>query len=159
MNKKLKILVCDTTYSPSVNRVAMILRIKYWQKRGSLVSILCSDEAKLFYSKNVKNINYYTFSFHWRAKEYYSAIWYGQILSLALIPLPLTWVVSDMLVFQKQKLPQIFTSTLPHLIKLFLFLLVIPHFGIVGLIVIILIDRYFEPVLPLYFLYKHSGNK
>ncbi|MEK7166478.1 MAG: hypothetical protein AAB874_06755, partial [Patescibacteria group bacterium] len=93
------------------------------------------------------------------SQEYYSAIWYGQILSLALIPLPLTWVVSDMLVFQKQKLPQIFTSTLPHLIKLFLFLLVIPHFGIVGLIVIILIDRYFEPVLPLYFLYKHSGNK
>jgi len=92
MNKKIRILVCDPTYSPSVNRVAMILRIKYWQKKGLIVSILCSSEAEIFYRSHIKKITYYTFSFHWKAREYYSAIW--DFLRANIYAFPLTLRVS-----------------------------------------------------------------
>lgn len=74
MKKIVRILVCDPSYSKSVNRVPMILRIKFWQKNGLSVSIFCSSEGQKFYQEKVDKITYYTFPFDWKSKEYFTAI-------------------------------------------------------------------------------------
>ncbi len=93
IKKRLRILVCDPSYSRGVNRVPMILRIKYWQKRGLSVSLLCSTEAQRFYQSQVKQITYHTFFFKWKSREYYSAI--VDFLKVNILSLPLIFKVKD----------------------------------------------------------------
>ncbi len=82
-------------------------------------------------------------------KNYTQAIIYGQWLSLTLIPFPLTLAYTDMVIYQKLKKPQLIMSFVPNIGKLILFIFVIPRFGIIGLIFIILLERFVEPVIPL----------
>lgn len=89
-------------------------------------------------------------------EEYSQAIIYGQLLSLSLIPLPFSWVVSDMLIYQKNKLPQVITTIIPSFIKIVLYFIVIPLWKIEGLIILVLIERYTEWIIPLYFLVKNK---
>lgn len=79
--------------------------------------------------------------------QYKEALNYAQLLSLALIPLPITWVLSDIMIYQKRKSIQLFASTLPHILKIFLFFVLIPRLGILGLVLVTLIDRYVSFVI------------
>lgn len=83
----------------------------------------------------------------------------GRLLSLALIPLPLSWMLTDMVMYQKQKKPQILSSTFPQLIKIALYVILIPRFGIIALVGIVLAERFSEPIIPLYFLLKSAHKK
>lgn len=82
--------------------------------------------------------------------QYKEAIIYSQWLSLALIPQPLMLALNDMVIFQKDKKTQILTSTVPQIIKIILYLLLIPRWNISGLIIVILLERFTEPLIPLY---------
>jgi O-antigen/teichoic acid export membrane protein len=88
--------------------------------------------------------------------KYLEAIPYGQLLSLTLIPLPLTWVINDMLVYQKKKKIQFITSTFPQLMKIALYILLIPIWHIYGLIAVIIIDRWMSFLLPFFYLRKQK---
>jgi len=67
----LKILICDPNYTQGVNRVSTILKIKYWQKQGEKITILCTHEAEKFYQKNLKDVNYITFAYKYNIQSYY----------------------------------------------------------------------------------------
>ncbi|EKD94289.1 MAG: hypothetical protein ACD_26C00135G0003 [uncultured bacterium] len=90
---------------------------------------------------------------------YSEAIKYGRLLSLALLPLPLTWTLSDMVVYQKQKKIQIFVCTIPPLLKICLYFLVIPIWKIDGLVAVFLLDRYLAPLILLPSLFMHKSIK
>ena len=92
-------------------------------------------------------------------KSYREAVFYGQVLSLSLLPLPLSWVTSDMIIYQKRKRPQIFMSTIPHLVKIVLYFLLLPKYGIWALIGITIGERVFEPVIPLITILKTERKK
>jgi len=53
-----EILINDISYTPNSNRMPIISKIKYWQKRDYKVTILCTKEAKLNYKEYLSNINY-----------------------------------------------------------------------------------------------------
>ena len=91
--------------------------------------------------------------------KYQDAIVYGQVLSLALIPLPFSWVVYDMVMYQKRKKPQIIAGVLPQLVKIVLIFILIPRYQIWGLIIIILIERWTEPIVPFIALALSSHKK
>src|SRR3989344_9008185 len=80
--------------------------------------------------------------------KYTSAIVYGRYLSLTLIVLPFNWVVSDMMLYQKKTHALIARSTIPHIIKIAMYLIVVPMYKIDGLVAITLLDRFTEPIIP-----------
>ncbi len=84
---------------------------------------------------------------------YADAIVYGQLMSIALIPLPLTWVLDDIVVYQKKKTPQVISAIIPGIIKIILYFLLIPKMGIAGLVIIVVIDRFTAPLIPLWYLF------
>lgn len=88
--------------------------------------------------------------------NYQDAISYGRILSFTFIPLPLTWVLADILIYQKRRRTQVVISVLPHVIKIILYFLLIPHFKIYALVYIALIERFTDPIIPLWSILKHS---
>ncbi len=88
-------------------------------------------------------------------EKYSDAIHYGQLLSLALIPLPLSWVVGDMIIYQKKKLPQIITAVITPSVKIILLLSIIPLWKIYGLITVIILERFIELAIPLITLIKY----
>lgn len=90
--------------------------------------------------------------------EYHQAIEYGKLLSFALLPLPFSWVVSDMLIFKSAKMPLTVSSTIPQAIKLCLMFVIVPTFGVHGIIGVLLLERFTEPLLPLWFLYKSADR-
>jgi O-antigen/teichoic acid export membrane protein len=81
-------------------------------------------------------------------RQYDEAVYFGQLLSLALIPLPFAWVLSDMIIYEKRKKPQVFISVVPPLTKIFLYFILIPRFGLLGLVLITLLERYTDPLVP-----------
>lgn len=89
-------------------------------------------------------------------QKYSDAIIYGRWLSLALIPMPITWVLTDIVIYQKRKKAQVIKSTVPNVIKIILYLIIIPVWKIEGLVFITLLDRYTEPIIPLISLLKSS---
>src|SRR3989344_1250711 len=86
--------------------------------------------------------------------KYMNAIIYGRFLSLTLIVLPFNWVVSDMMMYQKKTHALIIRSTIPQIIKIALYLIVVPIYKINGLVAIALLDRFTEPIIPLLSLAK-----
>lgn len=88
---------------------------------------------------------------------YNDAIRYGQWLSLALIPLPISWVLSDIMIYQKNKRAQVLMSTVPHVLKIILYFVFIPLWGINGLVSLFILERYSEPIIPLLVLW-HRRN-
>ncbi len=91
--------------------------------------------------------------------KYTDAIFYAQILSLALIPLPLNWVLNDMVIYQKHKAPQVVSAFFLPIIKIILFVTIIPSWGISGLVSIILLERFTEPLIPLFYVVKDIALK
>lgn len=83
---------------------------------------------------------------------YSEAIRYGQLLSLALIPMPLTWVLADMMVYQRKKKIQFYSATVSPILKIILYLVLIPKWQIGALVFILLLERYTDPLIPLYVL-------
>lgn len=92
-------------------------------------------------------------------RQYDEAIHLGQLLSLALIPLPFAWVLADMMIYEKRKKPQIFISIVPPLIKIFLYFILIPRFGLFGLVLITLLERYTDPLVPFMSLIRAHKRK
>lgn len=91
--------------------------------------------------------------------SYKEAIPYGQLLSFSAIPLPLSWVIGDMLIFQKQKKLQTALAIYPQLVKILLYFIFIPRFKIYGLVLIVLIERFTDPLIPyIYFVLKKIPN-
>ncbi len=88
--------------------------------------------------------------------KYFEAIWFGRLLSFGLIPLPLSWVINDMLIYQKRPKPQIIAATIPQVIKIFLMFIIIPKFQISGLILIIILERYADLIIPIFSILKHD---
>ena len=54
-----------------------------------------------------------------------------------------------MMLYQKKTQALIVRSTVPQVIKIILYILVVPIYKIEGLVVIALIDRFTEPLIPL----------
>ena len=84
---------------------------------------------------------------------YPEAIIYTRLLSLALFPLPIAWILNDMVLYQKNKRAQVFTSFVPPIIQMLLYFFVIPLWGIGGLIAVFLLDRYTAPIISLWYLF------
>ncbi|MBU0534994.1 glycosyltransferase [Patescibacteria group bacterium] len=55
-----KILINDLSFIVGNNRVPVISKIRYWQKNGCDIHMLCTKDAKQAYEKNLGNITYYT---------------------------------------------------------------------------------------------------
>jgi len=89
-------------------------------------------------------------------KNYHEAISYGRLLSFALIPLPLTFAITDIIIYQKQKQPQIVMSTIPQIIRIILYFILIPLWKINGLVAIIIIDRIIGLLFPLFFVWQSA---
>jgi len=53
-----KILINDIGFLHGNNRIPIILKIKYWQKKGIGVAILTTEEAEEFYEKELQDIDY-----------------------------------------------------------------------------------------------------
>lgn len=90
--------------------------------------------------------------------KYADAVFYAQILSLSVIPLPLSWVISDILVFQKIKKPRLFNSMILDSSKIILYIVAIPIFQLNALVLIFIIDRYlsmFGDILILFISNRH----
>ncbi|CAN5195017.1 glycosyltransferase family 4 protein [soil metagenome] len=64
------ILICDPNFAPvaSPTRTPLLIKLKAWQKKGIKVTVICSSEAKIFYQKNIKGVEYITFPFVWKSK-------------------------------------------------------------------------------------------
>lgn len=93
------------------------------------------------------------------SNQYQDAIPYGQYLSLILVPLPLHWVINDMLIYQKKKLAQILTSVIPDVTKIILYFILIPIWKINGLIAVAVFDRFFQPTIILLFILFENYRK
>lgn len=56
--KSLRILIYDTNYMKGASRMIGLFKIKYWQKHGCAITILCSKDAEEFYKTKLNNITY-----------------------------------------------------------------------------------------------------
>lgn len=90
------------------------------------------------------------------SSQYSEAISLSQLLSLSLIPLPLTWVLSDILIYQHVKKPRMIASTILSLLKIILFLYLIPLYGIYALIYLIIIERFLDLFLNIAIYYHQN---
>lgn len=79
--------------------------------------------------------------------SYEGAKIYSQWVSLIFIPLPLTWILNDIAIYQKRKKAQILFSSIPQIIKIVLLLVTIPIWGISAAIGILLLERFISPLL------------
>lgn len=90
--------------------------------------------------------------------KYTEAIPFAQILSLSVIPLPLTWVIGDILTFQRIKKPRLYTSLLVNTIKIILYFGLIPIYKLTGLVIVFLLDRYISLIFDLSIIYLYHKN-
>ncbi len=90
--------------------------------------------------------------------EYSLAIPLAQLMSLSVIPLPLTWALEDIMVFQKIKKPQFYASFIINLLRVGLYFILIPIFKLYGLIFIYIIDRYLTPAINYAVIRYHNRN-
>ncbi len=81
--------------------------------------------------------------------SYQPAIRYGNLLSLSLLILPISWVLSDILLYEKKYVSQLFLNTLPHITKIVLYIILIPLWKVEGLIVAFLIERVISFLIPI----------
>lgn len=71
----LKILFYDTNFIPGLSRTIYLGKIKYWQKGGAKIGIVCTRDGESFYRQHLKNINFYTVDFRYKIRGAYSLIW------------------------------------------------------------------------------------
>lgn len=89
------------------------------------------------------------------SSNYSDAIPYARLLSLSVLPLPFSWMLADIVIFQKNKRLQFLSSLFLSLLRIMLYLILIPNYGIMGLIISFLIDRYLSPLINLYIIYNN----
>lgn len=90
---------------------------------------------------------------------YGEAATYAQWLSTMFIPLPLSWALSDVIIYQKQKRAQIIINTVPSVIKLIGYFIVIPWLHTPGLVALVIFDDYLVFILYLIAYLYSSRNK
>lgn len=56
--KALRILIYDTNYMIGASRMIGLIKMKYWQQQGCIITILCSKEGEKFYKTKLKQITY-----------------------------------------------------------------------------------------------------
>ncbi len=86
--------------------------------------------------------------------SYKEAINYSRLLSLSIFPLPLSWVFSDILLYQQKKREQVILSIYPQIAKLILYIIFIPIWGINGLVFAFVAERYISLCLSYYLVRK-----
>ncbi len=86
---------------------------------------------------------------------------YAFWISTTLIPLPLSWVLSDILLFQKRKKAQLFITGFHSIGKLLAYFIVIPIWKTPGMVALLVIEDYlfFFLYLGAFFYYKKSLHK
>lgn len=82
-------------------------------------------------------------------QKYDQAIPLAQLLALSLIPLPITWVTDDIIIFQKILKPQLYASLAINIIKIILYFVLIPIYKLYGLVFVYLFDRYITLIINL----------
>lgn len=88
--------------------------------------------------------------------KYTEAIPIAQLLSFSIIPLPLTWLIEDIIVFQKIKKPQLYSNLLMNSLKIILYFVLIPFFKVYGIVLVYLFDRYSTLAIDLIIIKKYS---
>lgn len=78
------------------------------------------------------------------SEKYADAIPFAQLLSLSIIPLPLNWVISYIITFQKIKKPLFITTTLLNALKIISLIILIPIYKIYAFVGILILERYLE---------------
>ncbi len=91
-------------------------------------------------------------------QKYDTAIPLAQLLSLSVIPLPLTWLTEDILVFQKIKKPQLYAKFSINFIRIVLYFILIPIYKLYGLVVIYIFDRYITLAINLFIIRNHNKS-
>ncbi len=89
---------------------------------------------------------------------YEKAVNYAQLLSIVFIPMPLSWALADVIIFQKNKKYQTLINTVPNLIKIAAYFFILPIWKIPGLILITIIDSYLNFLLYLMIFYRSKQN-
>jgi len=83
---------------------------------------------------------------------YNDAIPVAQVLSLSVLPLPLSWVLGDIVIFQKIKKMRVYGSLFMNILKISLYVILIPIYKVQGLVMVILIERFLSPVINIFIL-------
>lgn len=117
---------------------------KHWLK---LLLIGCLLALSLFLTTPLLVSFFFT-------SQYEDAVRFGQWASLALVPIPLSWVLTDVLIYQQKRHAQVAISIFPQLLKILLYFILIPKLGISALIFILLLERFSEPLIPLWTLVR-----
>lgn len=87
---------------------------------------------------------------------YNDAILYAQLLSLAVIPLPFSWVLSDILLFQKIKKPRVYSTLFINIAKIVSYIVIIPLYKLLGLVVIYIVERYVILLVNLFIIFNEN---
>lgn len=89
---------------------------------------------------------------------YSQAVKYARLLSLSVIPLPLWWVTSDILLYQKRGKSLTLIMNIPTITMIILQLMLIPSLGIYGLVFSIIFSRYTVLFISLLYLIKRKSD-
>lgn len=87
------------------------------------------------------------------SERYADAIPFAQLLSLSIIPLPLNWVISYIITYQKIKRSRLIATTILNSLKIILFIFLIPVYKLYALVVILIFERYLELLLNFLIIY------
>ncbi|MCM8787210.1 MAG: oligosaccharide flippase family protein [Candidatus Omnitrophica bacterium] len=85
---------------------------------------------------------------------YTESIKYARLLSISIVPIPLSWVLYDILVYQKRRYLLTLLMNISTIVAIILQLLLIPLYGINGLIFSIIFSRYSILILTMLMLIK-----
>lgn len=88
------------------------------------------------------------------SERYADAIPFAQLLSLSIIPLPLNWVISYIITYQKIKKPRVIATTILNALKIILFIILIPIYKIYAFVAIIILERYLELLFNFLIIYR-----
>lgn len=91
--------------------------------------------------------------------KYSDAIPLARLISIGIIPLPLSWVLADIVVFQNIQSLRTYSTIVLNIGKILLYFVLIPKFMIYGLVFAFLIDRYVTPLTNLVIIYIHNKSK
>lgn len=84
--KSLRILIYDTNYVKGVSGMIVLLKIKYWQKKGSKITILCTKEGEEFYKSKLNNVDFIPIDYSYKINGLFSLPW--QYVKVTLHALP-----------------------------------------------------------------------
>lgn len=71
----LRILFHDINFVPGLSRTIYLAKIKYWQKGGAKIGIVCTRDGENFFRQYLQDVNFYTLDFKYKITGVYSLIW------------------------------------------------------------------------------------